>query len=257
MHFAFLGTSGAVPSLGRDNTSLVFVGDGEAVVVDCAGSPIQKLLLAAVDPLTVSRVVMTHLHVDHAYGLPSLVRNLALMGRRAPLSIACREEHAEPLRALLGVFRILDRPDMFPIHLEPVRTAERTPVGVTGPFTITASPNAHGSMPNLALRLDVAGGSSVVYSSDTEPCGAVVDLARGADTLIHDATHAEGDTVRVGVHSTAGQAGEVAERAGVRRLILTHLDAVHHDEVERLAAEARGRFGGEVEIAEEFIPYPL
>lgn len=257
MHFAFLGTSGAVPSLGRDNTSLVFVGGGEAVLVDCAGSPIQKLLLAAVEPLTVSLVIITHLHVDHAYGLPSFVRNLNLLGRRAPLRIACREEHVESIRALLGVFRVLDRPDMFPVQVEPVRAVERAAVGAAGPFTIAASPNAHGAMPNLALRFDVTGGPTVVYSSDTGPCAEVVDLARGADTLIHEATYAEGDQGRVGAHSTAGQAGEVAARAGVRRLILAHLHATHHDEVERLAVEARARFGGEVEIAEELIPYPL
>ena len=57
MHFAFLGTSGAVPSLGRDNTSIVFVGPGGAVLLDCGGSPIQKLMLAAVDPMDVPRKV--------------------------------------------------------------------------------------------------------------------------------------------------------------------------------------------------------
>lgn len=257
MHFAFLGTAGAVPSLGRDNTSLAFTGGGETVLVDCGGSPIQKLLLAAIDPLTVNQVVITHVHVDHAYGLPSLARNLGLLGRRAALRVCCREEHVEPLRALLGMFRLLGRADMYPIELAPVRAVAGARVAVAGPFTVTAAPNAHGAMPNLALRFDVAGGASVVYSSDTEPCDAVVELARGADTLIHEATYAEGDGKRVGAHSTAGQAGEVAARAGVRRLILAHLDARHHEETARLAAEARARFAGEVEIAEEFIPYPL
>lgn len=257
MHFAFLGTSGAVPSLGRDNTSLVFVGAGEAVLVDCGGSPIQKLLLAAVDPLTVSRVIITHLHVDHAYGLPSLVRNQGLLGRRLPLRISCREEHAEPIRDLLRVFRVLDRPDSFPIEIEPVPARERAVVGAAGPFTITASPNAHGAMPNMALRVETRGGPTVVYSSDTEPCAAVVELARGAHTLIHEATYAEGDVRRAGVHSTAAQAGEVAAQAGVGRLILAHLGAPHHAAVESLAAEARERFAGDVEIAEEFVPYPL
>lgn len=257
MHFAFLGTSGAVPSLGRDNTSLAFTDGAETVLVDCGGSPIQKLLLAAIDPLTVNHVVITHLHVDHSYGLPSLARNLGLLGRRAPLRVACREEHAEPLRALLGVFRLLGRADLYPIEIAPVRAVPGAPVVAAGPFRVTAAPNAHGAMPNLALRVDVAGGPSVVYSSDTEPCDAVVDLARGADTLIHEATYAEGDGHRVGTHSTAAQAGEVAARAGVRRLILTHLDARHHDQTARLAAEAHARFAGEVEIAEEFIPYPL
>lgn len=258
MHFAFLGTAGAVPSLGRDNTSLAFTGGGETVLVDCGGSPIQKLLLAAIEPSSVNQVVITHLHVDHAYGLPSLVRNLGLLGRRAALRVACREEHAEPIRALLGVFRLLGpRADMFPVEIAPVPAVAGAPVLVAGPFTVTAAPNAHGAMPNLALRFDVAGGSSVVYSSDTEPCEAVVGLSRGADTLVHEATYAMGDGTRIGAHSTAAQAGEVAARAGVRRLILTHLDARHHDATARLADEARTRFDGEIEIAEEFVPYPL
>jgi ribonuclease Z len=111
-------------------------------------------------------------------------------------------------------------------------------------------------MPNLAVRVDAAGGPSVVYSSDTEPCAAVAELARGADTLVHDATFAEGEA-RHGVHSTAAQAAEVAARAGVRRLILAHIGFPHHDAPDRLAAEARARFSGEVEVAEEFVPYPL
>ncbi len=46
-------------------------------------------------------------------------------------------------------------------------------------------------------------------------------------------------------------------RAGVRRLILTHIGAEYHDEVDALAEEARNRFAGEVEIARELVPYPL
>jgi ribonuclease Z len=90
VHLAFLGTSGAVPSLRRDTTSLVFVGASDAVLVDCGGSPIQKLLLAAVDPATLAHVVITHVHADHAYGLPALVQGLRLLGRRAPLTVSCR-----------------------------------------------------------------------------------------------------------------------------------------------------------------------
>jgi ribonuclease Z len=208
-----------------------------------------------VSPQSVTRVVITHLHVDHSYGLPSLIRGLGLMGRSIPLRINCREEHAEPLRDLLRVFRILDRPDQFPLVFEPVPARPRAALGRTGPFTLTASPNAHGPMPNLALRFD--GAAAVVYSSDTEPCEAVVELARGADTLVHEATYAEGDRVRHGVHSTARQAGEIAARAGVRRLILAHIDPAHHDATSALADEAQQEFDGEVEIAEEFIPYPL
>ncbi len=257
MHFVFLGTSGAVPSLRRDTTSLLFVAPDETLLVDCGGSPVQKLLLAGTRPERLARVIITHIHPDHAYGLPALIQNLLLMKRDAPLAIACHEAHAGSLRALLDVFGLLDRPGLFPIHWEAVPARERVPVGRPGAFTVTASPSAHGSMPNLALRFEAPGRGAVVYSSDTEPCEAVVALARGARTLIHEATFAAGSAERFGVHSTAAEAGEVAARAGVQRLLLTHMDPAHHDEVEALAGQARSRFGGIVEIAEELVPYPL
>ncbi|HET8578694.1 MAG TPA: MBL fold metallo-hydrolase [Methylomirabilota bacterium] len=258
MHFAFLGTSGAVPSIERDTTSLVFVGQGQSVLVDCGGSPVQKLLHAKVDPMSLARVIITHIHPDHAYGLPSLIQNLFLLGRTAPLGVSCREEHVEPLRRLLGLFDLLDRPAMFPIGFDAVPARESVHVAETPSFTITGSPNAHGRMPNLALRFDVREtGQAVVYSSDTEPCDAVAALARGADTLIHEATFAERGRGRFGAHSTAGDAGVTAARAGVRRLILTHIDPEYHGEIDTMAAEARARFSGVVEISQEFVPYPL
>lgn len=258
MHFAFLGTSGAVPSLRRDNTSLVFADGDDAILVDVGGSPVQKLLLAAVDPLGLAHVVITHLHVDHAYGLPSLVRNLQTLGRRAPLTVWCRPEHTRPLHDLLGLFQLWNRADMYPVTVSPVPAGEGVTVAATAGLAVTASPNAHGNMENMAVRVSPRdGGGAVVYSSDTEPCDEVVRLATGADTLIHDATYLDRSVPRHGVHATAGEAGEIASRAGVRRLILTHIDHTHHDETAALVTEARTRFGGIVEVAEELIPYPM
>lgn len=257
MHFAFLGTSGAIPGRDRDTTSLVFVGERDAVLVDCGGSPAQKLMLAGTDPRALSRVVITHIHPDHAYGLPSLFQTLYLLGRRAPLHLACREEHEAALRALLRLFGLLERPGLFPVTWEPVPPREKFTIGTPGDFVITASPNAHGGMPNMAVRLDARGGISVVYSSDTEPSAAVDALARGAHTLIHEATFSERRPRGIGAHSTAAQAGECAARAGVTRLILAHIDAGLHDELDLHRDEARARFPGEVEIARELVPYPL
>ncbi|HUO64520.1 MAG TPA: MBL fold metallo-hydrolase [Terriglobales bacterium] len=257
MHFIFLGSSGAVPARDRDTTSIVFVGEGEAVLVDCGGSPMQKLLLAGVAPDSLSRVVITHIHADHVYGLPSLVETLYLLGRKTPLRLACREEHAPALRALLGVFRQLERPEIFPIVWELVPARERFTLESLGSFAVSASPNAHGNMPNIAVRVEAAGRPAVVYSSDTEPCEAVVALARGAHTLIHEATFSARRQKRFGVHSTAAEAGEIAARAGVSRLILAHIDVEHHRELDAHRDEARARFPGEVEVARELVPYPL
>src|SRR4029453_5093581 len=104
-----------------------------------------------------------------------------------------------------------------------------------------------------------AGRRTVVSCSAPGACDWVVALARGADTLIHEATYSARDPGRaVGHgHSTAAEAGEVAGGAGGRRLILTHIGAEYHDAVDALAEEARKRFAGEVEIAQELVPYPL
>ena len=255
-HFVFLGTSGAIPSRARDTTSLVFVVPEGAVLVDCGGSPVQKLRLAAVDPLALGDVIVTHLHPDHAYGLPALVQNLILLNRQRPLVVHCRPEHVEPLVSLLKLFGVWERPGMFSLRVRAIGSGESAHALEVGPLVVRTSPVEHGSMPNFAIRAD-AGGRGVVYSSDTAPCEAVVALARGADTLIHEATFPDRDRGRFGVHSTAGEAGAIAARAGVRRLILAHIEADYHDELDAMAADARRRFGGVVEIAQEFVPYPL
>jgi ribonuclease Z len=264
MDFTFLGSSGAIPSVTRDTTSLVFAGDGGAILVDCGGSPVQKLRRAGVDPLSLTHVVITHLHPDHAYGLPALVHNLRQLGRTAPLGILCRAEHVEALQTLLGVFGMWRKKSLFPIEFTPAGPATGAPGLVSGSLALTTGPNDHGRMPNLAVRVDVlgngtrtAGARAVVYSSDTAPCAAVVELARGADTLIHDATLPERDRGRFEAHSTAAEAGGVAQEAGVRRLILAHVEADYHDELAAMASEARRSFSGIVEVAREFEPYPI
>jgi ribonuclease Z len=70
-------------------------------------------------------------------------------------------------------------------------------------------------------------GRSLVFTGDTEPCEATVAVSQGADLLVHDGTFAgeEAERARKTGHSTARQAAEVAERAGVSLLALTHLSS--------------------------------
>ena len=254
--FAFLGTAAAVASAARDNTSLVVEAGGVAVLLDCGGGVVHRLRRLGIDPVALSHVVVTHLHVDHAYGLPSLVRQLGLLGRLTPLTVVCRPEHVEPLHALLAVFGIWGRPDLFAVTLDAIDLSPGASAFASGPLSVSTAPNEHGSMPNFAVRID-AGPHAVVYSSDTRPSDAVAALARGADTLVHEATFAEVDRPlgRAVGHSSAADAGRVAAKAGVRRLLLTHIGPAYHDDVAVLADEARRYFGGIVEVAEELRPY--
>ena len=88
----------------------------------------------------------------------------------------------------------------------------------------------------------------VAYSSDTSPCDAVVELARDADILIHEAAKSTPG------HTGAAQAGEIARRAGARRLVLIHYRPAPH-EYARWLQEAGEAFGGPVELAQDLGEY--
>ena len=114
--------------------------------------------------------------------------------------------------------------------------------------------------PALAYRFDTPRGS-VVFSGDTGPCDNVARLARGADVLVHEVIDVEFLARRLSrlpnrdavlshlmmSHTSPEDAGRIAQRAGVRRLVLSHLvpgdDEVGEDEWE---ARARPHFDGEV-----------
>lgn len=87
-------------------------------------------------------------------------------------------------------------------------------------------------------------GRRLVYSADTRPCPATIEIARRADILVHEATfdEAEAPRARETGHSTAAEAADVARRAEARRLVLTHLSARYSDRADRLLEEARAIF---------------
>ncbi|NPA23247.1 MAG: ribonuclease Z [Crenarchaeota archaeon] len=99
--------------------------------------------------------------------------------------------------------------------------------------------------PEDVVELRRCGPFRIVYTGDTSPCESVIELARGADVLIHEATFsAEEDPACIWPqgHSRTIDAAEVARRAGVRILILTHLSARYEGMEDKLLQEARSVF---------------
>ncbi len=217
-----LGTGSAVSDPHRTTTMLAVsdgaLGDrGSLILIDCGGDAFQRLLSVGLDPGQLEALIVTHEHPDHVAGFPLLMEKLWVFGRRRPLEVHGIAPAIEQARRTLESFDF-SRWDGFPeAHYHEVSRSQGAPVLRSGGLAVCAAPGMHG-VPTAALKVkDTDGGGVVVYSSDTQHSDAVVELARGAEILVHEAT---GDFPG---HSSALQAAQVGAAAGVRRLLLVHL----------------------------------
>jgi len=96
-------------------------------------------------------------------------------------------------------------------------------------------------------------GRTVVITGDTRPCAATIQMAHHADLLVHEATFGDEEAPRAAetMHSTAREAGTVAQMAKVQTLVLTHFSARYSRDASDLGREAREAFTGELLLAKD------
>jgi ribonuclease Z len=97
-------------------------------------------------------------------------------------------------------------------------------------------------------------GIKIVFSGDTRPCGSVLNLSMNADVLIHDSTFDDSliDKAISDMHSTASEAAEIALKANVKLLVLTHISARYSSSPEVLLKQAKEKFSNVI-VAEDFL----
>jgi ribonuclease Z len=231
-----LGTGAALSDAGRTTTMLAFeAGDG-VVVVDCGGDVVQRLLAHDLELERVEALIVTHEHADHVSGFPLLMERLWLSGRRSPLTVYGIASAIAQARRAHDAFDTSAWPE-YPgaTYVEVAHVAGAT-VLRNEAWSVTAAPGIH-SVPTVGLRVeDLRGGGVAAYSGDTAYAPEIVELARGADLLVHEAT--EGP-----MHSRPGEAGRVAVESGAQRLVLVHLPPGFTDDCPG-ADEARAVFPG-------------
>jgi len=238
-----LGSSNALPGPQMENTYLVVEEGARVVLVDCVGNPIVRLQQAGIDPLQITEMILTHFHPDHVSGVPLLLMDLWLMGRKTLLRIYGLKETIRKTNTMMDLYEWRRWPDFFPVEFHGFPEKESLLLFDTPELKVTGSPVKH-LVPTLGLRFDFkASGKSAAYSCDTEPCPEVIRLAENTDVLLHEASG-----VSKG-HTTPQQAGDIASKAGAGKLYLIHYPPEARQE--SMLAEAKSAFSGPVEVARD------
>ena len=212
-----LGTAGTHTGAGRPCSGYLLRHGDTRVLVDAGnGSTVNLQQYVAFEDL--DAVVITHRHLDHCIDLVGMFYALRFGGpepRRLALHAA--PEVFDLMLSLLSSDSRFAFTDAFDHH-------EFTPGDRLrfGDLEIEAAASVH-PVPTLSLGIR-ADGRRLVYSSDSAGGRPLVDFAAGADVLLCEATW-QGDAgdYPSGIHLTARDAAMVADKAGVDRLVLTHV----------------------------------
>lgn len=241
MKLTVIGCAGSYPGVDGPASCYLVEHEGHRVVLDMGNGSLGPLQRHA-DIYDVDAVLLSHLHVDHCIDLCSyyVARKYHPEGPRGRIPVFGPKGTADRMAAAYGLNA---NPGM---NEEFVFISHEPRAAAVGPFTVTTARVAH-PVEAYGIRIE-AGGRSLVFSGDTGPTDVLVDLARGADLALFEASFMERPDNPEGLHLTGKQAGEHATRADVPRLMLTHLVAWNdNDEV---IGDAAGAFDGELLVAE-------
>jgi ribonuclease Z len=277
MEVVLLGTGYPRPDPDRAGPSTVVIVNGKYFVVD-AGRAVVLRLSSLQQPIPpIAAVFLTHLHSDHTSGLPDLFNTSWVMGRKQSLQLYGPRGTQEMVNGLLKFYAedIHIRRDL--VEKLPakgaqidVHTVNEGTVYKDGDVTITAfTVDHHPVEPAFGYKFE-GGGRTVVISGDTAPSDNLVKFARGADVLVHEVympgyfakTHSvemtRGDTAEVTrrlgrYHTDAEQVGKIADAAGVKKLVLTHL--IPPEDGDKMRELAAKNFKGEIVVGKDLMRF--
>jgi ribonuclease BN (tRNA processing enzyme) len=193
-------------------------------------------------------VFFSHLHPDHCLDLTGLyvlrkyhpggpLPRIPVWG---PQGVARRMATAYDLPEVPGMSAEFD----FRVYAGPVEL---------GPLLVEPHPVTH-PVPAFGFRV-TSGGRTLAYTGDTGRCGALDELASGADVLLAEASFRHGEDNPDALHLSGRDAGEVAARNGVPRLVITHVPPWHR--VADMVAEASEVYDGDLTAAAAGATYEI
>jgi ribonuclease BN (tRNA processing enzyme) len=251
-----LGCSGSAPGPHAPSSGYLLEADGFALCVELGNGTLAELQ-ALRDPFELDALMFSHLHPDHCADFTALT----VLRRWHPTPTV------DPWRRRLPVYAPEEAPSRFVAAYEPSKR-ERDEADLSdvydfhplaagareiGPFTVTAAEMTH-LCETYGFRFD-HGGRTLAYTGDTGVCDSLDELVAGVDTLLGEASWTHSDDRPKGVHLSGRELGEVATRAGVGRLLITHVTP--WTDPNAVLAEAKAAYDGDVALVTKGAKYDL
>jgi ribonuclease Z len=290
----FLGTSGTIPSVERNPPSIMINYSGEKILFDCGEGTQRQMMIAKTGFKRLNSIFISHLHTDHFAGIFGLLETMSLNDRKDKITVyspkpvffstlfemfgyhhfdfsieveevrdgaifefsnfkiqAFRTEHIVESYG----FAFIENPRPGKFNRDRAEELGIPPGPLYSKLVRGESILINGKKitPDMVVG-PPREGRKVVYTGDTRPVEKIVEIAKNADLLIHDASFTSNlqEWALETKHSTAREAAEIAKRARVKKLILTHISARYSKDVTPLLEEARDIFEN-TDVAEDFM----
>jgi ribonuclease Z len=284
-----VGTSSAVPTEDRGLPANLIDFNGERILFDCGEGTQRTLMSEKLGIMKIDKIFISHWHADHFSGLLGLIQTMELEGRERPLYIYGPPRTEEFTDRILDTGYFRRSYDILVEDLVEGDEIVGDGYQVR-PFEVDHGINAFGfsfeeesskkankeKMEELGLEnspkigklkngeviewkgeeiypedvVEQMPGRKVVYSGDTAKSDNLIDHAEDADLLIHEATCLHEMIEDRKGHTSALQAGEIAEEASVEKLVLTHFSRRYRNNEQVLLQETSEEFE-DVELGED------
>ena len=238
MILTVIGCSGSIPGPTSPASCYLLEHDDFRLVIDMGhgalGALQQYIRLSSINAIAIS-----HTHADHFVDLSALhvAHRYSPEEFHGPIPLYGPYDLAERLSAAANVSTAALR-----TVFEYNSLASTTEIG---PFHIRAEQTAH-PIETFALRISL-GDRVLAYTADSGPCSQLTEIGKGADVLLSEAAFRDRDDNPTNLHLTGRDAGELAAKCRVGKLLLTHIPPWY--DPESAAKEAAEMFDGRIELA--------
>ncbi len=246
MELVTIGTGTVAPSGRRTSAAHLVTRDDLCVLFDCGPGTLHRMAEFDLPWSRLTHVVISHFHPDHFAELPPLLfalKHTARPPRSEQLTIVGPVGLKDLVNRLALAFGPWVATPGFPVVLREI--APQAPMPLLDEVTLEAFPTPH-TTESLAFSV-LAPEGRLVYTGDTGPSAELAHWAAGCDLLLAECSLPE--EMALDVHLTPEQAGELADAAGAKQLVLTHF--YPPVELTDPAAAAATRFEGPVTAAND------